>query len=115
MSSTKSKFNEKWCEINEYKDWLKKKDDQSGQCLFCVSSFIIGHQGISAINRHAKTVKHLNEVKSRRFTQSMLKFVQNENDDEKDKVSIAEACLVYHGVMHHHSYLSIGCGIKLNK
>lgn len=29
-------------------------------------------------------------------------------------VAVAELAQVYHGVCHHHSYISIDCGVKLN-
>jgi hypothetical protein len=46
--------------------------------------------------------------------QLLTAFISKKNTSEELKVSMIELAQVYHGANHHHSYLSINCGIKIN-
>ena len=45
----------------------------------------------------------------------MESYVFKKNTEEEDKVAAAELAYVFHHVNHHHSYLSIDCGVNANK
>jgi hypothetical protein len=46
--------------------------------------------------------------------QLLTAFIPKKNISEKLKISMIELAKVYHGVNHHHSYLRIDCGMKIN-
>ena len=43
-----------------------------------------------------------------------MKRVKNKKHKFADKRTIEEIAFVYHSIMHHHSYLSSECGMRLS-
>ena len=43
----------------------------------------------------------------------MSRYFTEEHSIEEDLVISAELTMIYHGVMHHHSYLSMDCCMKI--
>lgn len=104
---------------SEFKSWILKDNDvYSAKCKVCKSSFSIKSGGRSDLKRHAATVKH--QTNYRAFTSNKtLDSFSNASTNDYDYSAICEASIVYHSIMHHHSYLSQDCTIdlinKLNK
>ena len=114
MSRNLVNFNNKWLDLPEFKDWLTKVDDQTGRCSLCGDSFKIGYLGRGAVTRHKNSGNHKKNESAKKTSQAIKTFVKSASDLNKEKlVTIAEVCSIYHGIMHHNSYLSIDCGNKL--
>lgn len=60
------------------------------------------------------SIKHKRMIQNINSNQLLTIFIPQENSAENFKVAIAEMSQIYHSVSHHHSYLSMDCGIKLN-
>lgn len=60
----KCKFQESWLMVDQWKMWLRLKDDYTASCQLCKKSFDVSHSGISAIKSHEKGIKHVQFVKS---------------------------------------------------
>ena len=54
----KTYFSELWLKLPQYKDWLRKKDDITGQCSYCAKDIDVFNMGESALKRYAGSKKH---------------------------------------------------------
>jgi hypothetical protein len=106
-------FNDKWLNDQSLKDWLKKLDEFTVSCNYCKSNFTIKYEGIAAINRHKSSESHKKNTSHVKSSQCVSDFLRNKDSDEYEKVIIAEVCMAYHGIIHHHSYRSTECNVKL--
>lgn len=70
--------------------------------------------GVCALTAHMKTEKHVKSARAKDTNKSIQHFFQKKNETNYD-VIIAELMWTYHGVKHHHSYLSQDCSNKLQK
>ncbi len=70
---------------------------------------------ISATFKQEETANHKKRCKAVKINSAISMFVKSANNKDEEKVSVAELCLTYHGLNHHHIYLSSECGIKLSK
>ncbi len=97
------------------KKWLQKVSEYDVRCLLCNIQFTIKYEGVKGIKKHSETTNHLKNEKTINMNNALKKYMNNPKSNEDDKVYLAEICLTYHGIMHHHSYLSTECGIDLSK
>jgi hypothetical protein len=107
--------NDNWLKNEKYKEWIRKVNDYTLRCVFCNIEFTIKFEGISAITKHEETGNHKKNCDVVKMNSAMSMFVRSVNNKDEEKISIAELCLTYHGLNHHHSYLSSECGIKLSQ
>ena len=54
----KTYFSDLWLKLPQYKDWLRKKDDITGQCSYCAKDIDVSNMGESALKSHAGSKKH---------------------------------------------------------
>ena len=79
-----------------------------------VGSHLQPTHGEKAVKTHINSIKHKRMIQNINSNQLLTTFIPQENSAENFKVAIAEMSQIYHSVSHHHSYLSMDCGIKLN-
>lgn len=107
-------FRAEWLNDKEFSDWLVKSDDSfSAFCKVCTINFTIKHNGVKAVRSHMFTEKHKLSAKSVKCHSKATNFFTKDNSAEQDQVTAVEVSLAFHGVMHHHSYVSMDCGAKL--
>lgn len=107
-------FQDSWREKDQYKNWLLKNDKVSAKCKICSVTFTIKHDGEKAVRAHSNSKKHKEMSKTVSSNQLLSNMFVKKGSNEEFEVAAAEVAQVYHGVCHHHSYLSMDCGIKLN-
>jgi hypothetical protein len=66
------------------------------------------------VKTHLKSNKDKSLTKTITGNQLLTAFIPKKITFEELKVSMIELAQVYHGVNHHHSCLSIDCGLKIN-
>ena len=103
-------FNGDWCQ--DY-TWLSRVDEFTAKYVLCNISFTVKYDGRKAITRHRDCQKHRTSILSASLSGSMATFFTEKDSHEEDIVLSAELTMVYHGIMHHHSYLSMDCSFKL--
>ncbi|CAG9818140.1 unnamed protein product [Phaedon cochleariae] len=103
-----------WKQDPSYKDWLIKINNLTAKCVFCNVEFTIKHDGEKALKTHNNSQKHCASSNNRAKNQLLTAFMPKKNSTDDLYVTIIEVSQIYHGVNHHHSYLSTDCGIKLN-
>ena len=54
----KTYFSDLWLKLPQYKDWLRKKDDITGQCSYCAKDIDVSHMEESALKSHTGNKKH---------------------------------------------------------
>lgn len=115
-------FEDEWLTDVSFSQWLRKEDDTTAYCKMCKTTFTIKHKGETAIKLHQKTKKHVQKCQLPSQSQlSLTKFFTRTPilpdpalpSVEEDSVAVAELILAYHGVKHHHGYVSQDCGNKL--
>ncbi|XP_031329485.1 uncharacterized protein LOC116170636 [Photinus pyralis] len=109
-----SSFQDSWAQNQDYKDWLVKVDSLTAKCNACVVKFTVKYEGEKAVKTHLKSKGHFAAINNRTTNNLITAFLPRKNNAEESSVSIIEIAQVYHGVNHHHSYLSTDCAIKLN-
>lgn len=107
-------FQTEWSMEKEFSLWIQevKTDKKLARCLACLKTFSI-YEGKSALRKHMNSENHKKNMKS--FGDNILLTSALLSTDERNKVSAAEATLVYHGVQHGHSYNSQQCTVNLIK
>lgn len=127
-----SKFDDKWLQNEQFKNWLKKQDRETASCQTCNVKFTVKHDGIKAVNTHLNSETHKSSAKKIQSNQLLTafmcvkgkKYIHYDSrtfyltiflSDTPEALNIckAEIVQVFHGVNHHLSYLSMDCGIKL--
>ena len=59
MAKRKCTFNDDWLRIKEFESWLDKGPNRSvAYCKLCQQSCDVSNMGRSALNSHAKDIKH---------------------------------------------------------
>lgn len=106
-------FQDEWLTDESFSQWLRKEDDTTAFCKMCRTTFTIKHDGVKAIKHHQQTTGHVRKCQSASQSSLLSKFFIKIGSAEEEKVAFAELMLTYHGVKHHHSYLSQDCGNKL--
>lgn len=111
-----TKFQDNWLNRKEYKNWLSKIDTYTAKCTLCSTKFTVKYDGEKAVRKHCTSKEH-GKANSQILTNQILTniFPSTSNfKNENLKIAAAVVAQIYHGLSHHHSYLSIECGIKLN-
>jgi hypothetical protein len=97
-------FKEEWLKIYP---WLRKVDKETGLCIHCKASFTVKHNGEKYVKDHTSTSKHQTRVKNVEQNTIMNNFYAAQNSIESDKVCVVEMTMVYHYILHYHSYNSL--------
>lgn len=111
-----TRFQDNWLIRKEYSNWLTKSDTYNAKCILCSTKFTVQYDGEKAVKKHYNSKEH-NEASFRKTKNQLLTNIFPSTSNPKPenlKVAAAELAQIYHGLNHHHSYLSIECGIKLN-
>ena len=93
--------------------WPSKVDDFTANCTLCRQSFSVKYGGKSEVSSHAKSTKHKRTIIVQKQNKTLFAFFVKTNSKEKHLVILAELVSTYHGVIHHHSFVSQDCGNKL--
>ncbi|XP_060089771.1 uncharacterized protein LOC132568204 [Heteronotia binoei] len=102
-------FKDEWLSESQFKNWLRKKDSEIAECIWCHCWISVRYQGKDILTHHAKSMQH-KEVEKQNI---LTPLVNKPDSSEVNQVIVAEVVEAYHGVMHHHSYASQGCTNKL--
>uniref|UniRef100_A0A8C4Y930 HAT C-terminal dimerisation domain-containing protein n=2 Tax=Gopherus TaxID=38771 RepID=A0A8C4Y930_9SAUR len=102
-------YNDNWCKDPDYKNWLRKVDEFTAECILCRQTFSIKYEGRRAVNIHAECTKHKEAVKNQKRTPQIAPFFTKKDAPQVNLVTAAEIGEIYHGVVHHLSYAS-QCG-----
>jgi hypothetical protein len=106
-------FQDIWLKDMRFKQWLRKTGVNSAHCSYCNSTFTVKHEGIKAVTDHNSTTKHKTSVKAHETLNSVKTFFLTKNTIRENKVILCELIHIYDNVMHHNSYLSLDCELKL--
>ncbi|MGH0141386.1 UNVERIFIED_CONTAM: hypothetical protein FKN15_073639 [Acipenser sinensis] len=108
-------FRDEWLEMDDFKACISKdhSDATSARCIVCHTSFTVKHDDVSAVKTHQTSDRHKLAFQAQKSSDTLSNFFVKKNTEEEDSVIASEISLVYHGVTHHHSYLSQDCGNKL--
>ncbi|KAL4104819.1 hypothetical protein QTP88_020095 [Uroleucon formosanum] len=109
-----TKFKESWLINEKYKKWLVKIDEKKAKCSFCNVNFTVKWDGEKALTTHLNSENHKKTTQNLQRNSLMTTFMTKRNSSDELKVAIIEIASIYHAINHHHSYLSMDCGIKLN-
>ena len=120
MNETKCKkarrecsFNIEWLSDPSNSSWLSKFSSDTARCTVCSVNFTVKYDGIKAVITHRNSEKHKSFMRSGNTSHAISAFFPEEHSLEEDLILSAELAMVYHGVMHHHSYLSMDCCMKI--
>ena len=105
-------FNMEWIQDPEFKGWLVKEGN-SAKCNICNITFLIKHDGLKAVKAHSASKNHREKQNSANKNKVITNFFTTKSSSEQILIARAETALVYHSIMHHHSYRSTDCGTKL--
>uniref|UniRef100_H2ZSI9 Uncharacterized protein n=1 Tax=Latimeria chalumnae TaxID=7897 RepID=H2ZSI9_LATCH len=89
-----------------------RENSTNAKCKQCIAAFTVKWDGAKAVKSHEKSTSH--QQKTKIVTQNAVldKFTVRSGSSEEDKVTLAEVVNVFHSIQHHHSYLSMDCGLK---
>ncbi|CAF4651227.1 unnamed protein product [Rotaria sp. Silwood2] len=113
-----SKFKKEWLFNSSFSTFLRecKTDPTKALCVVCNIQFSIQNSGVGDINRHTKSKKHLEYLKSTESNRSKPIYETfHMATSELNKLCAAEGTMVFHAVKHSHSYISQDCTINLSK
>lgn len=106
-------YNEEWEKLHK---WLTIGSSREyAKCKLCLNSFLVKWDGLKAINAHEMSEKHQSMARGASTSKMLESFFVKKNTAEEDKVIAAEVAYVFHHTQHHHSYLSMDCGIQLSR
>ncbi|XP_048345101.1 uncharacterized protein LOC125428658 [Sphaerodactylus townsendi] len=106
-------FKDDWCKENAFKNWLRKIDMMTAECILCHQGFSIKYEGRRAVTSHADSVKHKESEKQYKDMPQIPAPVPIENDFyQEDMVTAAELGQVYHNIVHQLTYASQACAYK---
>lgn len=107
------------CSYNEH--WEKSHkwliigiNSEYAKCKLCLSSFLVKWDGLKAVTAHEKSDKHQLMAQDASTSKMLESFFVKKNTAEEDKVIAAEVAYVFLHTQHHHSYLSMDCGMQLS-
>lgn len=110
-----TKFQDNWLNRKEY-NWLSKIDLYNTKRTLCSTNFTVKYDGKKAVKTRYTSKDH-SEVNLQKSKNQLLTNIFSSTSNPKPenlRVAAAELAQIYHGLNHHHSYLSMECGIKLN-
>jgi hypothetical protein len=107
-------FSDLWLKNDKFKEWLRKEDEFTAKCLYCKSNFTVKYEGLAALRRHCDGKEHINNTNTTLKNNTLTNFFVHKHSSEEKRVIAAEVSFVYHSIRHHHSYLSMECGMKLS-
>lgn len=112
-------FRKEWLNkgSNEYFSWVAEVRNQptKANCTLCSLIISIESEGAGALKKHQSSKKHLQLSNASGMCKAIAGFFPPISSHEADLSAVTELALAYHAVMHHHSYLSTECGIKVCK
>lgn len=110
------RFQESWLKDDKFEKWISecKNEKSFAKCNFCETKISVKYDGVRALIAHMKTDKHMKRACQNNTSQSIENFFQKKNEINYDIIA-AELMWTYHGVKHHHSYLSQDCSNKIQK
>ncbi|XP_036332659.1 uncharacterized protein LOC118749947 [Rhagoletis pomonella] len=108
-------FSDSWTNIPEYSDWLQKIDEQTARCTYCVVSFSIKYEGLSALRKHFQSKKHQTIKSAKQIAGSLSKFTTKSQTPARNLAARAEVASVFHNVIHGLSYNSLDCHLKVSR
>ncbi|XP_032690138.1 uncharacterized protein LOC116853266 [Odontomachus brunneus] len=111
----RNKFQYEWLSMNIFKDWLAShENDEKALCTACNKILICGKSNLIS---HSKTEKHVENMKSRNITLSVLLPVKHNNIyvDHVTKVKIAEIKLAAFYATHNIAFEVVNDMVPLLK
>ncbi|XP_032688991.1 uncharacterized protein LOC116852590 [Odontomachus brunneus] len=111
----RNKFQYEWLSMNIFKDWLAShENDEKALCTACNKILICGKSNLIS---HSKTGKHVENMKSRNITLSVLLPVKHNNIyvDHVTKVKIAEIKLAAFYATHNIAFEVVNDMVPLLK
>ncbi|CAG5082887.1 Protein of unknown function [Cotesia congregata] len=93
---------------------MRKIDEKTVKCVYCSSQFTIKWNGETALTKHMNSTMHKKNTSERQKNCLITQFAPVKSTAIDNKKAQIEVASVYHGLQHHHSYLSTDCGIKLS-
>ena len=87
---SKFHFKDEWLVQKDYKDWIKKvqNDYHKAYCKVCMTTISIAGLGVSALDIHSKGSKHL--LKCPAINQSKIQLTSSEKEKENDSTSTSK-------------------------
>lgn len=108
-------FNSKWLHDSKFKNWVQAGvNSTSAQCKTCNVTLNVQYDGVKALKMHMESKKHKTYETAAKQSNIVSKYFTKRNETEEDAVTITELCKIYHGVKHHHSFLSMDCESKMS-
>ncbi len=111
------KFNSKWLNEENFKDWLFKMSDYIGRCDVRNTDLKVGYTVRWVIDKHCISRSHIDQIEGKLSSKQLISvgYKVGATKSDEEKYWIAEICKVYNDVIHDHIYISIGCGTDVNK
>lgn len=67
-------FSSRSLEVPNFASWLKKKDEYTGLCKFCLVDITIKYEGVRGLKKYSRTKRHQNILKTNQISGSVSKF-----------------------------------------
>ena len=109
-SKRKCSFQESW---KAKFPFLKNLTSGQVYCTLCSSQFCVLNSGISDVNNHIKTKKHISSAIAKSNSCGLEKFIRTEPSNEEEIIAAKEAVFAFHAVNHDHSFRSMDCTTEL--
>lgn len=61
-------FNDEWCKENAFKNWLRKINTVTAECILCHQGVLVKYEGRRALTSHAENTKHKESEKQQKRT-----------------------------------------------
>lgn len=107
-------LNDEWLKDQIFSGWIAKHNNPNkARCILCQTVFSVKYDGVKAVKTHQESKKHKESINSTHKSSIIKKFFPTKNDKDVDKIAAVELSKCFHVVIHHHSYLSSDCGVKL--
>ena len=107
------KFKNEWLKEDEFK-WLAKGNDQfMAKCHVCPATFSVKSDGVTALRKHMSSDKHKTSSAIIKQSATLSKYFTRKNTPDEDRTTASEVAFAFHSVIHHHSYVSNECSLKL--
>ena len=92
-------------------DWLEKKTEFSARCRLCDCEINVSMSGLTALTKHAQSVKHKRTIQDRRLQQTLTPFIKLPSgtgtcQNEKESVTQSEMRWVTFLVEHNVALLA---------
>ncbi|XP_077187047.1 uncharacterized protein LOC143834264 [Paroedura picta] len=105
-------FKDDWCKEAAFKNWLRKIDGMTAECILCRQGFSIKYEGRRAVTSHADSSKHRESEKQQKDLPQIPMLIPEPDVYQEDLVTAAELGQIYHNIVHQLSYASQACAYK---